>query len=322
MRTSRLASIPSDSLELLECLQSLHLERNHLTHLPPKAFSRNTNLFELLLTDNWISSIERTTLVGLHRLQYLGLAGNRLRWLKRGVFKHLSRLLHLDLSRNLLEHTGFFTGLSKLRSLELHNNRISLLHDRSFAGMTRLENVKLAANPIEEIKKFTFKRTPKIKFLSMNMSVVQRLHVRSFEGLHKLKNFALGEFSGSLMESLRGESKRHNESPYSSKMISFLHPSSPPLFFSATSLKSISLTNYTGHFRGFPKELFAHHFNFPQLSIFVVAMQCSCDQSWVAELVCLGAYVHGYCIDGQPISCYDQSFEDLRIFESIRWDKF
>lgn len=318
MRRSNLDRIPVKALHRLNRLHFLHLENNRITHIRPYSFVNNINMVELIMSENMIFRVGIKAFDGLEKLKFLDLSRNKLNVLKRGVFGGLKNLVHLDLSENLLRRItpNLFMGLSRLRSLQLNNNLLKVLDKRCFTGAVLLLNMKLEGNPIEEIKKYTFIKTPKIKFLSLNLTKVIKIEEGAFGGLTKLKNLALGEFPGRLYFPMNKTTKDN-----STTVKSTTNHSPQNFLASSTKLKSISLTNYTSQFKGFPREILSPNFNFPQLSIFVVKIECSCAQDWIRKLTSMGSYVHGYCINNQPISCFDRSFDNLRLFERIQWNK-
>ena len=280
-------------------LKSLHLQHNRFTSIPSRAFVHNMQLQELVLSDNIISQLHFEAFHGLLRLKHLLLKANKLKRIETNAFQTLRSLVDLDLSDNQIEVLGanIFKPLKNLKSLDLSGNLLKILSAKSFVGLNKLHNLELENNQIFKIKKATFKMVPTLKFLSFNASKLLRFEQGSFGDLSELKRISIGELPARLLHSKSNET-------YEGKIFANLHK-----------LKTVSISNYTGNFVGLQLEDFPKNFNFLQLSIFAVKMECTCEKKWIRQLTDKGAYVHGFCLDFQPISCINRSFDHIRMFE-------
>ncbi|XP_035666411.1 leucine-rich repeat-containing protein 24-like [Branchiostoma floridae] len=112
-------------------------------------FSNFTNLLELNLGWNTISTIEQGSFQGLTNLRTLLLRGNMLRTLPQGVFADLRSLQVLDLSQNNIRDTpsGQFPQLGELTSLNLTGNRLQTLPADILQLFPNLTLLSLSDNP-------------------------------------------------------------------------------------------------------------------------------------------------------------------------------
>uniref|UniRef100_A0A3B4GS01 Leucine-rich repeat neuronal protein 2-like n=1 Tax=Pundamilia nyererei TaxID=303518 RepID=A0A3B4GS01_9CICH len=109
----------------LPSLLSLHLEENHLTHLPEASFASLPALQELFLSHNYLHSIAPGAFIGLDSLFRLHINNNRLTTVNPQWFK-----------------------LSRLESLMLNSNSLSALHQHIMLSLPNLQEVSLHSNPL------------------------------------------------------------------------------------------------------------------------------------------------------------------------------
>jgi len=83
-------------------LLSLSLSGNTISFLPDNVFAAARHLRVLRLADNHLNHAWSRTFAGLQSLTVLDLSGNRLVQLPIGTFRHVPRLAHLMLDRNML----------------------------------------------------------------------------------------------------------------------------------------------------------------------------------------------------------------------------
>ncbi|XP_063416634.1 toll-like receptor 2 [Mytilus trossulus] len=129
-------------------ISELILSNNSIRMLQNDSFLHYTKMEILILNKNRISEIKEDAFVGLHLLKVLKVNDNliTITTLKKGVFRHLSNLMDLDISRNkksLFENTAFVypdDAFSTLRSLQ--NLSIDLFMFPEFgAGFSSLKNL-------------------------------------------------------------------------------------------------------------------------------------------------------------------------------------
>lgn len=110
-------------------LQKIYLSRNQLTRIHDKAFRGLSNLVDLDLSENMLTTIPSETFQDYTSLMRLILSGNPIREVKANAFKHLSFLTTLELSNCQLSRIEdeAFIGLDNLEWLKLDGNRIQVL---------------------------------------------------------------------------------------------------------------------------------------------------------------------------------------------------
>ncbi|MEE8451961.1 MAG: PEP-CTERM sorting domain-containing protein [Thermoguttaceae bacterium] len=111
-----------------------------------------TNLIELWLGGNQISSLAANQFQGLSRLGHLELNNNQISSLAANQFQGLTNLSILHLFDNQISslNTNPFQGLANLEYLWLNDNQISSL-DLTGLEATRLSGFYIAGNPITEV---------------------------------------------------------------------------------------------------------------------------------------------------------------------------
>ncbi|XP_038866141.1 leucine-rich repeat and transmembrane domain-containing protein 1 [Salvelinus namaycush] len=127
----------------------LHLQDNRIRGLVSMAF-RDTPLLRVLdLSNNSITSVSPSTLLGLRGLQRLSLASNVLRELDRRLLGPIRSLSHLDLSHNSLTGLPGAMGesLRNLSQLGLAHNRLQRLDKSLLENLEGLGHLSLRGNP-------------------------------------------------------------------------------------------------------------------------------------------------------------------------------
>ena len=128
-------------------LQRVYMSRCRLGHLDDLTFQGLTNLVELDLNDNMLTSIPVNALSELPALMRLSIARNPIRRVSAGSFRNLRYLTTLELSQCQIDtvETGSFEGLKALEWLKLDGNTLnslggSTLLPRSLHGVTLHDN--------------------------------------------------------------------------------------------------------------------------------------------------------------------------------------
>ena len=128
-------------------LQRVYLARSRLGHLDDLTFQGLTNLVELDLSDNMLTTIPVNALAELPALMRLSLARNPVRRVSAGSFRTLRYLITLELSQCQIEavEVGAFDGLKTLEWLKLDGNSLtniggSSVLPRSLHGVTLHDN--------------------------------------------------------------------------------------------------------------------------------------------------------------------------------------
>ncbi len=143
---------------------------------------------ELLLRDEGLTSLKVGDFEGLSALRLLHLWGNRLTELPEGVFDGLSNLRYLFISNNQLSELsdGLFDGLSNLQALTLRDNRLSELSADVFAGLSSLEEVSLHDNRLTALPEGLLAGLSRLEELGLEGNRLTTLPDGLFAGLSNL----------------------------------------------------------------------------------------------------------------------------------------
>ena len=110
----------------LNNLQRIHCERCGITTIDDNAFLSVTNLVELHLAHNFLSSVPTIALHNCPNLRKVYFNYNSITRLSNNSFAELTQLQIIDLSHNhidTIEAHAFF-GLKNLKTLKINNNRL------------------------------------------------------------------------------------------------------------------------------------------------------------------------------------------------------
>ena len=108
--------------------------------MPESIFAGLTNLHELSLNHNKLTTLPASVFSGLTNLQELHLGSNDLTAVPESIFAGLTNLNELFLYNNSLTAlpASVFSGLTNLRKLWLDSNGLTSLPDGLFAGLSKL----------------------------------------------------------------------------------------------------------------------------------------------------------------------------------------
>lgn len=190
-RFSRVRSISKSPS--LPSLLSLHLEENHLSHLPDASFSSLPNLQELFLSHNNLHSIAPGAFAGLDSLLRLHINNNRLTTVDPRWFKALPRLEVLMLGGNPVEalpERGF-QALKSLRSLVLGGMGLRGLAEKALEGLEGLESLSFYDNKLTKVPTQALRRVPGLKFLDLNKNRIKLIETGDFRDMVHLKELGL-----------------------------------------------------------------------------------------------------------------------------------
>lgn len=134
--------------ELLN-LQKLYLRNCRLGQIDEKAFDGLTNLIELDLSYNLLTSVPATAFQYITSLRDLTLASNPIQKIESHAFSNVLSLSKLDLSHCELQSisASAFEHLDSLHSLKLNGNKLSELRTRTVETLSKLHWVELHDNP-------------------------------------------------------------------------------------------------------------------------------------------------------------------------------
>ncbi|XP_072295351.1 podocan [Eucyclogobius newberryi] len=174
MSSNFLTKVPRN---LPSSLHQLHLKSNKLREIPAGAFENLSNLRELHLQENVLSSpgLELMAFSPLSSLEYLDLSSNNLSVVPSGLPKSL---LMLHLEKNSI-HTIPADSLSSLRSLEyllIHNNKLRsrTIHPAAFQGLKKLHTLHMYNNLLERVPRGVPRRAKTLMLLHNSISEIGR----------------------------------------------------------------------------------------------------------------------------------------------------
>uniref|UniRef100_A0A3P8SF18 Leucine rich repeat neuronal 2 n=1 Tax=Amphiprion percula TaxID=161767 RepID=A0A3P8SF18_AMPPE len=182
----------TQSSSLLSLL-SLHLEENHLSHLPEDSFLSLPALQELFLSHNNLHSIAPGAFTGLDSLLRLHINNNRLTTVDPQWFKALPRLEVLMLGGNPVEalpERGFI-ALKSLRSLVLGGMGLRGLAEKALEGLEGLESLSFYDNLLTKVPTQALRRVPGLKFLDLNKNRIKLIETGDFQDMIHLKELGL-----------------------------------------------------------------------------------------------------------------------------------
>ncbi|XP_045452698.1 chaoptin-like [Melitaea cinxia] len=198
-------------------LQSINLSNNKLTEIPIRLFqAKNISFFsieknnlqgslkrgtfdglqlntKLDMSYQSISTIEDYAFYGLDNLIELLLNNNKIHTLSNKCFKTLQKLVHLDLSSNVITQIDFDKeNLLSLRSLIFHNNHITQIKKDNFEQLQLLQFLDLSQNNISNIESQSFKTLAYLNSLLIDKNpLMGNLQSNTFEGLSEVPKLEL-----------------------------------------------------------------------------------------------------------------------------------
>ncbi len=186
---NRLTTTPSRALEHARKLRTLSVDFNEIETIPTHAFKNLRELRQLSIESNSIVHVSEFAFYeqdssDVPQLEILSLKSNRLNTVPTRALNHITNLISVDLSGNLIEsiESDVFKGLDKLRSVffnfmpelkvvrqyafselaslqivEMHSNRkLTTVEDDAFLASSNLRRIDLHINALETLSANTF----------------------------------------------------------------------------------------------------------------------------------------------------------------------
>jgi len=166
----RLERIPYFAREPGRVYDEIDLGRNEIFAVPPYAF-HGVRARSLVLAHNPLIGVSPRAFTGLGSvLERVDVSDCQLPVLHWAVFRQLSRLADIDLSRNSLFAVprGLFVGLSAVRNLTLSGNSLSAVRRGVFTGLRNLRRLDLSHNTIATIEPGTFEACRRLTTLDLS----------------------------------------------------------------------------------------------------------------------------------------------------------
>lgn len=267
----------------LRSLLLLHLEENHLSHLPDSSFPSLPVLQELFLSHNNLHTISPGAFAGLDNLLRLHINNNRLTTIDPRWFRALPRLEVLMLGGNpvvaLPEQA--FIALKSLRSLVLGGMGLQNLAEKALDGLNQLESLSFFDNQLTKVPTKALRRVPGLKFLDLNKNRIKQIQSGDFRDMAHLKELGLNN-----MDDLVSIEKGALENlPELTKLeitnnprLSFIHPHA---FLKLTRLESLMLNSNS--LSALHHNIMLSLPNLQEVSLHSNPLRCDCLFRWAAE---------------------------------------
>ncbi|XP_031178857.1 leucine-rich repeat neuronal protein 2 [Sander lucioperca] len=269
------ASLPS--------LLSLHLEENHLRHLPEASFCSLPALQELFLSHNNLHSIAPGAFTGLYSLLRLHINNNRLTTVDSRWFMALPSLEILMLGGNPVEALPerSFLALKSLRSLVLGGMGLRGLAEKALEGLEGLESLSFYDNRLTMVPTQALIRVPGLKFLDLNKNRIKLIETGDFRDMVHLKELGLNN-----MEELVSIERAALENlPELTKLeitnnprLSYIHPQA---FLQLSRLESLMLNSNS--LSALHQHIVLSLPSLQEVSLHSNPLRCDCLFHWAAE---------------------------------------
>ncbi|XP_061910949.1 leucine-rich repeat neuronal protein 2-like [Entelurus aequoreus] len=269
----------------LSSLLSLHLEENHLNHLPEASFSSLPALQELFLSHNDLCSIAPGAFTSLNSLLRLHINNNKLttvdpRWF--GALPHLQVLMLGGNPVETLPEKGFL-ALKSLRSLVLGGMGLRDLADNALEGLWGLESLSFYDNLLTKVPTQALQRVEGLKFLDLNKNQIKVIETGDFKDMAHLKELGLNN-----MEELMSIERASLENlPELTKLeitnnprLSFIHPQA---FFQLSRLESLMLNSNS--LSALHRHIMLSLPRLQEVSLHSNPLRCDCLFHWAAQVV-------------------------------------
>lgn len=194
IQATNITTISERHLNATPLLQELHLNSNHLQHLPANVLRGVPQLHTLDLTENRISELP-SDVFSHAPLRNLVLKNNQIEKVNADWIPENSSVTWLDLSENRLQKVpaALLQKMPHLETLDLSDNRLEYMSAKSLERLTKLESLKLQDNKLETLEESTFKNNRNLTFLFLSRNKFNKIPSNLFQGLTELKALALDQ---------------------------------------------------------------------------------------------------------------------------------
>jgi Leucine-rich repeat (LRR) protein len=168
-----------------QSLKLLNLSDNRLEFIKSHHFVDLSNLEELFLRSNQISSINANSFRFLSKLLTLDLGNNCLFALDSALFRSLGRVSVLILDGNVIKtlDSNVFSDLVSLDSLTLSSNKIFMISSKMFENLWRIQKLDFSNNLLESLSTDTFQNLIELGMILLTSNFITDLN----ESFSKLK---------------------------------------------------------------------------------------------------------------------------------------
>ncbi|XP_022119600.2 protein artichoke [Pieris rapae] len=178
----RLTSIGDFAFVGLDMLEVLMLNNNKIQNVSKSSFDSLRNLRRLDLSDNQIHDLNFEVFY-LLKLQFLSIRGNFLRIIGKGHFDSLNLMEILDVSNNNISEVESFSfkDLNELISFDISNNPLSqALENNTFMGLISLPALDISCTSLTVIKNNSFNEMASLHTLNISHSTLNEVSFNSF----------------------------------------------------------------------------------------------------------------------------------------------
>lgn len=184
MSNNSIANI--DHVNWPRSLTSLVLVDNRITHISKSTFRSTPNLSKLYLSHNEIHHLDRDAFQGLASLTSIQIESNKLETFDAKMLRHTPAITKIYLSENMIDlpDDTRFGHCKNLKELLLDHNRISVIRRHWFANMTALMWLSLTYNQITLIEDGSFDWNYELEELNLSFNRIKFINRQVFA--HKL----------------------------------------------------------------------------------------------------------------------------------------
>lgn len=152
------------------------------------------------LSHNQVENLTKETLAYRTRFHHLNLQANQIHFIQPGLFRNMTDLKVLDLSRN---HLSLFAlsktnlgPLTTVESLDLSSNGLFTgMSDHFLSESPSLESISLSSNSITKIARSTFSSSSALTKISLHNNVILEIEDGAFDSLSRLSELDLSKNS-------------------------------------------------------------------------------------------------------------------------------
>ncbi|XP_078670208.1 uncharacterized protein LOC144910706 isoform X2 [Branchiostoma floridae x Branchiostoma belcheri] len=192
---NNLSTITQKAFSGLYNLTTLLLGNNKIISIEDWAFGDLVKLQSLVLRNNFLQNMSASTFTSTE-LWELDVADNSLTTIRRGDFARLTKLKYLRIHTNDITNVEDFSfeNLANLKVLEIYGNRLTNVSAATFKGLVSVEYIGMGGHP--EMVSFpddTFWHLPKLAHLGLRGNPLVSISDAVFSHLQSLKIIALSD---------------------------------------------------------------------------------------------------------------------------------
>ena len=134
-------------------LEELNLKENQIQTINEGAFDEISNLKQLWLWRNEMTTVKYGMFRGLNSLSRIVLQENNIQEVEDGSFRDLKKLEYLFLNSNEFTKvtSEMFSGLESLELISLYDNKINRIDQNAFSNLKSLTSLILANNSLTKL---------------------------------------------------------------------------------------------------------------------------------------------------------------------------